>query len=429
MLIKMKIIEKFVQNVRCYSSSVKSIKEQLLIQKTTYKTDDWTNINSRFEPFVGANLYAKSNHPLRLTHEEVTAFFKKWFNENIDNTIELPVHKNLDPLEPNTSTEKVPNAFYVNKDLILRTHTINREVNYLKSGLDNFILICDLYRQCEMDELHFPAFHRMNIIRTKNCEKLLRRSKQKETQQAQTATHLKDEYQTALIEMAKHFLGTDVKYRWTDANLAATEPSSVFEVYHKDDWYRISGGGLIKNEIFERSERSEYSAGWEIGIGLDRLAMILFNIFDIRLLWNSSPIFLNRFRPQKISEKLQTKIESSPNNATKSVIEKIVQPTSLHGSKKKTKCEKHISFILPENQDLESFPSDQLCKYILQHTDNAAKKVDVYDTFYNSKLNTYVLNLKVEYQIGRHRTKDEINSIHNSARAHAAHNFNLTLKL
>lgn len=377
MLIRLQTIEKFVQSARCYSSSVKPIKETLLIQRTTYKTDDWTNITSRFEPFVGANLYARRNHPLKLTHEEVTTFFKKWFNENINNNAELPVYKNLDPIEPNTSTEKVPNTFYVNKDLMLRSHAINREVKYLKSGVDNFMLICDLYRQCQMDELHFPAFHRINVFRTINCEKLLRRSKQKETQLAQTASHLKEEYQTVLIEMVKHFLGTDAKYRWTDMKSNSTDPSWMFEIYHHDSWHRLSSGGLIKNEIFERSERAN-TVGWEIGIGLDRLAMILFNIFDIRLLWNKDPAFLNRFKPQRISENLQAKLEKAPNADAKSkgIIEKTAKEVPLPIQKKKTKCEKHISFILPENLDPEKFPSEQLCKFILQNTDNAAKKVN-----------------------------------------------------
>lgn len=56
-------------------------------------------------------------------------------------------------------------------------------------------------------------------------------------------------------------------------------------------------------------------------------------------------------------------------------------------------------------------------------------QVDVYETFFNPKLETYVLNVRVEYKIGKNRTKKEIKILHESVRAHAAHSFNLTLKL
>lgn len=381
MLLNRKIIEKFVQSARIYCTTVKSIPETLLIQKTTYKTDDWTNINRRFEPFVGANLYQKPNHPLRLTQEEVVKFFKKWFSENINCNTELPVYKNLDPIEPNTLLEEVPNAFYVNKDLMLRTHAINREIKYLQSGVDNFMMIVDLYRRCEMDNQHFPAFHRINIIRTMDCEKLLRRSERKEVQQAKTAQRLRDEQQAAMIEMAKYLLGTEVKYRWSDTNLASTEePSWMFEIWHAENWHRISAGGLIKNDIFERSQRI-HTAGWEISIGLDRLAMALYNIFDMRLLWNSDPKFLNKFKPQILSEKLQAKL-AEEGGTSRSVLQIPTTTTQSQSSvvnnnkkKKKAQFEKHISFILPPNVDLETFPSDDLCKFILQNTENAAKEV------------------------------------------------------
>lgn len=375
MFIKQKLVEKLVNRVRFCSTFVK---EGLLIQKTTYRTDDWTNINKRVQPFIGANLYKKHNHPLKLTQEEVVKFFKGWFDKNVDSSSKLPVYNSIGSIEPNTSSEKSPEAFYINKDLVLRRHHIDKEINYLKSGVDNFVLFTDLYRRCQMDANHFPVFHRLNVVRSMNCERLLRRSKRKEAQQAETAQHLKEEQQAALMEMAKHLLGTDVKYRWTDVKLASTEPSWMFEIWHRDEWHRISGGGLIKSEIFEKSERP-YTAGWEIGIGLDRLAMILYNIFDIRLLWNADRKFLKQFEPKKISETLQTKLaQSTEKDAFKDIGQRPTLKAEDNVVKKKSnKHEMHISYILPQNVALESFPTDDLCKFILQNTEHAAKVVRI----------------------------------------------------
>lgn len=56
-------------------------------------------------------------------------------------------------------------------------------------------------------------------------------------------------------------------------------------------------------------------------------------------------------------------------------------------------------------------------------------QVEVYDTFFSSKLDAYVINLRIEYKLSQNRTKREVKSLHESARAHAAHNFNLTLRV
>lgn len=371
MLIAKRLFKKIVKNVRFSSvASVSPGKETLLIQKTTYPTDDWTNINSRFEPFVGAKLYQKRNHPLRLTQEELVTFFRKWFGENVNSNSELAVCNNLDPIEPNTSPDKDPTAFYVNRNLVLRTHAINREIKYLQSGFENFLMIVDLYRRCEMDAKHFPTFHRVNVFRTMDCA-------------TEAAQNLEKEQKAALVALVKHLMGTDVKYRWTDVKMASTEPSWMFEIWHAEEWHRISGSGLIRRDILEQSDRPN-TAGWEISIGLDRLAMILYNIFDIRLLWNADQSFLKQFEP-KISKISKTPAQINAVKSTNETDSEAIatkrpllqtQPTFVP---KARKCEMNISYTLPRETELESFPVDALCKFIKDSTENAAERVNLND--------------------------------------------------
>lgn len=47
---------------------------------------------------------------------------------------------------------------------------------------------------------------------------------------------------------------------------------------------------------------AEHKIGWAFGIGLERLAMKLFNIPDIRLFWSEDPRFLSQFQENTISE-------------------------------------------------------------------------------------------------------------------------------
>lgn len=377
MLIGKRLIDKFVQNIRFCSVSAKSKNQNLLIRKITYPTDDWTNIKSRFEPFVGVNLHRRWNHPLKLVHDEVVAFFRKWFHENVDSDLTLPVYDKLGPIEPNTSTTKEPNVFYVNRDYKLRVHTIDRQVKLLNSGVDNYVMTADLYRQCQMDAKHFPVFHRTSVVRTLNCEELPRHSNQNDSQKFATAQRLKDEQQAALIEMAKCIIGTDVKYRWTEANLAATEPSWMFELWHQNEWCCISGGGLIRNEIYQKSERVN-TAGWEIALGLDRLAMILYNVFDIRLLWNADQGFLSQFEPKNVSKRVPPTSETQTTDKTTSERAE-ERPTMIFTNQslapKKKRHEMHISYILPSNIKLESFSSSELCDFIVKNTDGVALDV------------------------------------------------------
>lgn len=376
MLIKKLFVTQLRQSVRFYSVSIKSKSETLLLQRTTYEKDDWTNITPRFSPFIGAQLFKKYNHPLRLTQEEVVKFFQKWYNDTIDSSQLLPFYDNLDPIEKNPSSVKHPNIFYVNEQLILRTHFRNRQIKLLQSGVDNFLAVIDLYRRCTMDANHFPAFHRIYFVRThpNNAMKM------------QTIGQLKDEQQTILIELAKHLFGTNVKYRFTDANLLTNEPSWIFEMFHQNAWHRISGGGIIRDDIFDECKRTN-TMGWEIAIGLDRLAMMMYNIFDIRLLWNGSKRFLAQFEPVK---KRSTHLNLNTNNdqnairvekngleETKSERPQMIQPLmdqTLHPRKKTH--EMRMSFILSNGESLETFPTDDLCQFIKKHSEGAAVEVN-----------------------------------------------------
>lgn len=382
MLKKNYFIKQLVQGVRFCSVSVKSKQDTLLIQRTTYQTDDWTNITRRFTAFIGTNLHRKRNHPLKLTQDEVISFFQKWYTKNIDSSQNVPIYDKFDPVEENSSQTKRPDVFYISQELMLRSHFQNREINLLKSGADNFIATMDLYRRCQMDPTHFPVFHRIHFIRTHNFEEISRPGNRDGT----STQHLKEEQQTLLIEMAQHLIGTDVQYRFTEAKLLTNEPSWMFEIFHQNKWHGISGGGIIRNEIFEKSERPN-STGWDIAVGLDRLAMILYSIFDIRLLWNADPKFLSQFEPKKVKKTVPPVIKSVDEDKMSSPVEKtmserLIERPSMQSehtfAPKKTRTEMRITFALPSGEEIDSFPLDDLCNFIQKNTGGSALEVKIH---------------------------------------------------
>jgi phenylalanyl-tRNA synthetase alpha chain len=88
-----------------------------------------------------------------------------------------------------------------------------------------------------------------------------------------------------------------VQMRWDyAATFPFTDPSMELEIRLENDprWIECLGCGKIKTEINPH--------GWAFGIGIDRLAMLLFHIDDIRLLWSEDVRFVSQFSENKISK-------------------------------------------------------------------------------------------------------------------------------
>lgn len=66
-------------------------------------------------------------------------------------------------------------------------------------------------------------------------------------------------------------------------------------MFFNDKWLEVLGCGIMRQEIVEKSGASN-RIGWAFGLGLERLAMCLYNIPDIRLFWSKDSGFLNQFK-------------------------------------------------------------------------------------------------------------------------------------
>lgn len=52
-------------------------------------------------------------------------------------------------------------CYYINKNTLLRAHTTAHQCDLIKAGLDNFIVIGEVYRRDEIDSTHYPVFHQV----------------------------------------------------------------------------------------------------------------------------------------------------------------------------------------------------------------------------------------------------------------------------
>mmetsp|Transcript_3645 Transcript_3645/g.4374 ORF Transcript_3645/g.4374 Transcript_3645/m.4374 type:complete len:118 (+) Transcript_3645:1-354(+) len=80
----------------------------------------------------------------------------------------------------------------------------------------------------------------------------------------------------------------DVECRWIEAYFPFTEPSLELEIYYNDEWLEVLGCGVVHSNILD-SCGLEGHKGWAFGLGLERLAMVLFDIPDIRLFLDPGP--------------------------------------------------------------------------------------------------------------------------------------------
>lgn len=156
--------------------------ELTLINKT-YPTDAWTNVTPHILSRVGQNLHHKQNHPLFHLTNRIRQYFYKFYDPRklspkfsiIDNLSPIvTTEQNFDsiciPID-HVSRTKTMN-YYINKNTLLRAHTSAHQVDLIRSGLNAFLCIGDVYRRDNIDPTHYPIFHQCEGVQLFNKDEL-----------------------------------------------------------------------------------------------------------------------------------------------------------------------------------------------------------------------------------------------------------------
>jgi phenylalanyl-tRNA synthetase alpha chain len=72
------------------------------------------------------------------------------------------------------------------------------------------------------------------------------------------------------------------------------------EIFYNGQWLEVLGCGVMEQKILDNAGQKD-QIGWAFGIGLERIAMVLFDIPDIRLFWSQDDRFLAQFKNGQIS--------------------------------------------------------------------------------------------------------------------------------
>jgi phenylalanyl-tRNA synthetase alpha chain len=253
------------------------------------------NIASR----IGTNLHHKNTHPLGIIKNIIQNYWNEKENQGNPSGNGFSC---LDSLSPVVSTNAnfdsllIPSdhvsrirsdTYYLRNDTVLRTHTSAHQVELLSKpfGYDKFLVTGDVYRRDEIDKSHYPIFHQMEGVKVFTS--------------IDDVKMVEDDLKIGLEGMARTLFG-DVEMRWVPAYFPFTEPSFELEIHFQGEWLEVLGCGIIQPGILRNAGRSEKDVGWAFGLGLERLAMVLFDIPDIRLFWSTDERFTKQFLSGKI---------------------------------------------------------------------------------------------------------------------------------
>ncbi len=182
-------------------------------------------------------------------------------------------------------------TFYITGDILLRTQTSSTQVHEMEKGKLPIRMIAPgrVFRADEVDATHSPSFHQIEgLVIDKNI----------------TFADLKG----TLAEFAKQLFGENTKVKFRPHHFPFTEPSAEVDVScfkcggkgcrfcKGSGWIEILGCGMVHPHVLEMSgiDPNEYT-GFAFGVGLERIALLKYEIDDMRLLYENDIRFLKQF--------------------------------------------------------------------------------------------------------------------------------------
>ena len=223
------------------------------------------------------------NHPIEIVKRTIYEYFQKRDFEIFDDLSPIvSVSDNFDKLllPLHHPARSKSDTYYVNETTVLRTHTSAHQNQLLSLGKTRFLVTGKVFRKDEIDRSHYPVFHQMEGV----C--IVPKGESPETHLIETLT--------GLVES----LFPGCKYIVNDDYFPFTKPSFEVEVMFNGEWLEVLGCGIVHPTILENNHLKEQF--WAFGLGLERLAMILFQIPDIRYFWSEHPKFIDQFKSGQI---------------------------------------------------------------------------------------------------------------------------------
>ncbi len=234
-----------------------------------------------------------TRHPLNIVLDDLKAIFRGMGYTVVDGPEVEETKYVFDMLNTDEGhpAREPSDTFYITENTLLRTQTSSVQIRTMLKEKPPIAIISPgrVYRPDAVDGTHSPIFHQCEgLVIDKNI----------------TFGDLKG----TLENFAKSLYGNDVKLRFRPHHFPYTEPSaevdlSCFKCGGKgcplckyEGWIEMLGSGVVHPQVLINCgiDPNEYS-GFAFGIGLERIAMMRYNIDDMRLLYENDARFLSQF--------------------------------------------------------------------------------------------------------------------------------------
>ena len=223
-------------------------------------------------------------HPVTLTLQRVVELFHGMGFEVADGPeIEDDFH-NFQALNipANHPARAMQDTFYVENGDVLRTHTSPIQIRYMLDKKEPPIRIIApgrVYR-VDSDATHSPMFHQAEGLWV---------------EEGVTFADLKAVF-TDFIR--RFFERDDLQVRFRPSFFPFTEPSAEIDIMGENGkWLEVGGCGMVHPNVLKNVNIDpEKYTGLAFGIGLDRFAMLRYNVNDLRLFFDNDLNFLKQFK-------------------------------------------------------------------------------------------------------------------------------------
>ncbi|MDR2125389.1 MAG: phenylalanine--tRNA ligase subunit alpha [Prevotellaceae bacterium] len=241
------------------------------------------------------NAPAGSRHPISIMKNKIVDIFKRLGyviaeGPEIEDDWHVFSALNFPPEHP---ARDMQDTFFIEKnpDILLRTHTSSMQVRAMQQSKPPIRIICPgrVFRNEAISARAHCIFHQIEGL------------------YIDENVSFADLKQT-LLYFAREMFGTDTKIRLRPSYFPFTEPSAEMDVSCKicggkgcnickgTGWLEIMGCGMVDPNVLESCKiDSEKYTGFAFGMGIERLAMLKWQIRDLRLYFENDIRFLQQF--------------------------------------------------------------------------------------------------------------------------------------
>lgn len=240
----------------------------------------------------GRNRMLGTLHPVTRVKRRINEFFIKMGFEVVEGPEVENDYYNFEALNipAHHPARAMHDTFYFGDGRLLRTHTSPVQIRAMEQRTPPLRLIAPgrVYR-CDSDVTHTPMFHQIEGLLIDECASM---------------ANLKG----ILTEFFTFFFGKELALRFRPSYFPFTEPSAEVDVAcakcdgkgcrlcKHTGWLEVLGCGMVHPKVLEAVNiDSQCMSGWAFGMGIDRLAMLYYEIDDLRSLFENDIKFLQQF--------------------------------------------------------------------------------------------------------------------------------------